>query len=577
MKLIIFLVALLINQLFAQVNENRIPELWGSKRIENINKTDDDLIEIRLASGKTITKNIADYPELKKWDYLDSTIIDIENLDTTLFWDKYQFWKYVNIFNYDKPIVGDINNNSFKEIYGWFKEYAAGYSDVYIKELNREGEFDSVFIYDSTRNAKAIFDINKDGLEELHLERLVDDTVNNWLVRLQTIYEKETDTSLARSLSFIFNPYMYTFNNQQDDNTYGNFDGDTYTDMVYINPTGQSHLRISEYNQISNNFDSVYNFYLGSNGFGYCAGFSIGDFDQDGMKEIIIGSVQGLVIVFENTGNNSYTITWIDTVETYNAYQQFATDDLDGNGRTEFWVGGEAFYNGVPITRYTCFESTGNNQYKKVAKIDFIGLFSWYANGIQSVDIDKDGKSEIFFCSDRYVGILKFTGSPNHQKFELFYLNENDLSGQNSVIHTAGMYDFIGDERPEILIHLDVIELGDIFYFTFLYKPNFTINVEDDVENIPDEFIMNQNYPNPFNSFTNISFSIPFEEFVTLKVYNCLGEEIRTLLSERASRGKYNLAWDGKDSFERTQSSGIYLLRFSSGSYQKTIKSVLLK
>jgi hypothetical protein len=577
MKLIIFISVLLFNNLFAQTNESQLPETSSSQRIKNINKIHNSLVEIELARGKKITKNISDFNAVRKWDYLDSTIIDIENVDTTLFWDKYQFLKYVNIFNYDQPTVGDINNNGFKEIYGWFKEYAGGYSDVYIKELNSQGEFDSVYLYDSTRGAKAIYDINKDGNAELHLQRLVDDTTQGWLLRLQAFYEKETDTSLAKSLSFIFNPYTYTFNNQQDDNTYSNLDGDSLTDMIYINPTGQSHLRISEFNENINNFDSVYNVYLNESGFGYCSGFSIGDFDQDGMKEIIIGSVQGLVIVFENTGDDSYTITWIDTVETYNAYQHFKANDLDSNGRTEFWVGGAAFYNGVPITRYTCFESTGNNQYKKVAKIDFIGIFSWYANGVQSVDIDKDGKNEIFFCFDGYVGILKFIGSPNYQRFELFYLNANDLWGQNSVIHTAGMYNFIGDERPEILIHQDVIKLGDIFYFTFLYKPNFTTAIENNYDIIPDEIIINQNYPNPFNSETEIKFDISEYANVSIKIYNVLGKEIAKLLESELSPGSYTLSWEAKDSNGKLLPSGVYLIRMITENYTKTIKALLLK
>jgi ABC-2 type transport system permease protein len=75
--------------------------------------------------------------------------------------------------------------------------------------------------------------------------------------------------------------------------------------MVYIAPGGQRHLRIYEYNSTINNFDSVYNFYFRDNGFTSCAGFSIADFDQDGIQEIVIGSLFGDVIVFEsNFGEN---------------------------------------------------------------------------------------------------------------------------------------------------------------------------------------------------------------------------------------------------------------------------------
>jgi hypothetical protein len=65
-----------------------------------------------------------------------------------------------------------------------------------------------------------------------------------------------------------------------------------------------------------------------------------------------------------------------------------------------------------------------------------------------------------------------------------------------------------------------------------------------------------QNYPNPFNPTTTIEFSIPNTEFVTLKIYNILGQEMATLVSEKLKPGSYKYNWDAS-----AFSSGLYLFR----------------
>ena len=85
-------------------------------------------------------------------------------------------------------------------------------------------------------------------------------------------------------------------------------------------------------------------------------------------------------------------------------------------------------------------------------------------------------------------------------------------------------------------------------------------------------FKLDQNYPNPFNPTTNISFSLPKESFVTLKIYNILGAEIKTLVNENKPQGNYNVEFDGTN-----LASGIYLMIFQAGNFIQTKKMVLLK
>ena len=139
----------------------------------------------------------------------------------------------------------------------------------------------------------------------------------------------------------------------------------------------------------------------------------------------------------------TYQKVWQSTIPTYNAYLHFSTHDIDGNGKPEFWVGGDAYYNGVGVTRFTCFETDGVNSYAPVAQIDLVGVFSFFAGNCFAKDIDNDGKEEIFICIDQNVIMLKFVGTPNHPAYEVFYVKQNELADSNSVYFGATLYEML--------------------------------------------------------------------------------------------------------------------------------------
>ena len=75
-------------------------------------------------------------------------------------------------------------------------------------------------------------------------------------------------------------------------------------------------------------------------------------------------------------------------------------------------------------------------------------------------------------------------------------------------------------------------------------------------------FALEQNFPNPFNPSTNIKYSIPVEATVELRIFNILGQEVKTLVDEITKAGFYNVEWDGKDNFNQRVASGIYIYSF---------------
>lgn len=89
---------------------------------------------------------------------------------------------------------------------------------------------------------------------------------------------------------------------------------------------------------------------------------------------------------------------------------------------------------------------------------------------------------------------------------------------------------------------------------------------------MPGGFLLEQNYPNPFNPKTVISFQIPKEGLVILKVYDLLGNEISTLVNEQKAAGSYSVDFDASK-----LTSGMYLYKLISGSFSSTKKMILLR
>jgi hypothetical protein len=122
--------------------------------------------------------------------------------------------------------------------------------------------------------------------------------------------------------------------------------------------------------------------------------------------------------------------------------------------------------------------------------------------------------------------------------------------------------------------HFDLTLLG----FGIVTIPGFETKLTDEIvkvesdESTPDNFVLEQNFPNPFNPSTRISYSIAENSFITLKVYDILGNEIATLVNEEKPAGKYDAEFDANNF-----SSGIYFYRMTAGKLIETKKMILLK
>ncbi|MCD6205427.1 MAG: T9SS type A sorting domain-containing protein [Candidatus Marinimicrobia bacterium] len=94
----------------------------------------------------------------------------------------------------------------------------------------------------------------------------------------------------------------------------------------------------------------------------------------------------------------------------------------------------------------------------------------------------------------------------------------------------------------------------------------------EQVSSVASEFKLAQNFPNPFNPTTNIQFEIPENSFVTLTVYDLMGQEVTKLVNDYRAAGSYSVTFDGAE-----LSSGIYFYKLQAGNLSKTMKMVLAK
>ena len=598
MKYLTIITIIALNMLTVLAQDKKIMQLFDKqphRRLQQIEGTRYRLIDDLHRTSQE--KDVGEYiPKSlhKAQTAIDSTVFVVKDLDTVIHAGKFVFWQDVDASGFHAPFVGDINKNGRAEVYGSVITFdmiptfeTVGPLAYY--ELQPSGKFAKKFQFPKPKRetfARGIVDLDNDGINELHV-RSVDSIKLPWdtlslygFVGKDRFMKQPDDTSLAIQDFFKW-PKDTSFTNERENQTWGDFDKDGKKDVVFITNEHEFpyNMIILEYNPATKYLDSVYSFDPKT----YTQGFPIGDFDNDGKTDIVMGSIGGKAFVVENTGDNSYQNVWTSNVETNNAYLNFCTNDIDGNGKKEFWIGGDGFFGGVGKTRLTCFESNGDNSYIPVARIDFVGIFSFYAGNVLAIDVNNDGVEEIGICMDSGFYLLQFNGSVGHHSYKIIYVKTSEFANYPDypgLIYGGTIYDVDSDGKHELLISHELVKpnIGRIHDFVRLYKQNLPLNVKQNHGvNLPSEYELSQNYPNPFNASTTIQYRLPKQSNVTVTIYSILGKEIKTIVNQQQEAGEYRVSWNGTDERGLDVNSGVYFIRLRANNFTETKKLLYLK
>jgi len=156
-----------------------------------------------------------------------------------------------------------------------------------------------------------------------------------------------------------------------------------------------------------------------------------------------------------------------------------------------------------------------------------------------------------------------------------------DTGFVRTTTNDSGYFEFrITDKISNYTIYIEQVPQGFINDSIVVHAGDTTANLNlrilTDVKqgntNIPQNYSLLQNYPNPFNPSTYIKYQLAKSGFVSLKIYDILGNEVRTLVNETKNAGSYKVKFDGSD-----LSSGIYFYQLKAGEYSETKKMILLK
>ncbi len=207
--------------------------------------------------------------------------------------------------------------------------------------------------------------------------------------------------------------------------------------------------------------------------------------------------------------------------------------------------------------------------------IEVLGNYAYVVSGtsgLRIIDITNPASpSEVgFFKNDDYFSDVKINNPYAYIADGYGYVRIVNVANP-AAPNEVGVFDTkYQSMRIAVENNLIFVPAGNNGFY--ILNNDLLVSVKNEANEIPEHYQLSQNYPNPFNPSTKIKYQIPQSGFVTLRVYNDLGEEVATLVNKNLTKGNYEVNFNAEN-----LASGIYFYQLKSANFKLTKKLVLLR
>lgn len=336
----------------------------------------------------------------------------------------------------------------------------------------------------------------------------------------------------------------------------------------------------------------------------------IANIDGDNDQDVIVGSsVLSQIVWFENIdGHGNFTVKHPITTSVWGPRSLYA-EDVDNDNDMDIFVADQydnkiLWFENIdgfgnfgspnvidtadnvidPFDILAC-DIDGDSDKDVLSNSNWNNKVVWYENmdgagnfGTQNIISDSALRPRSVYASDldndNDIDVLSASGGDG----KLVWFENLDGNGtfRESLIGMGNdpwdifATDIDGDEKTDVLSGVQ----HKIIWFQ---NGGPTTNINKPITNLPDKIGVRQNFPNPFNPLTQIRYSIPTSQNVTITLYNILGQKIKTLLSQKQTAGEHMVIWDARDDSGQPVSSGIYFYQLRAGDFTETKKMMLMR
>ena len=215
------------------------------------------------------------------------------------------------------------------------------------------------------------------------------------------------------------------------------------------------------------------------------------------------------------------------------------------------------------------------------------GFDAYIGGGPRIYDVEYDGSGAVTdsnsYSIKQIYDLSKAYTTVGGLFNEIYTYPGMDLDNDGNRDFVAAYKGWSGDSIPgESLakngFHVFFFEWGDSATSINPADPTTGFTLKELTVITPDDYKLEQNYPNPFNPSTTIRFTLPISKTISLRIYNSLGQEVRTLINnESLPAGTHSVVWDGRDNNGNPVASGIYIYKLQFGNFSKSRKMMLVK